>query len=59
LAKSNCLDGAALRSTVFAKSFIFKRKQTVHDQQLTKNKIRSTTACLVKMIKRPKQLEST
>jgi hypothetical protein len=59
LAKSDRLDGAAPCSTLFAKSFILKLNQPADIQLLTNNSTRNDTLCLVKMIKRPKQLELT
>jgi len=59
LATSHLPDKAAARLIRFAKGFILLLKQTACFQQLTNNKIHNTTVCLVKMMKRPKQLQST
>jgi hypothetical protein len=59
LVKSHGPDKAAARSVLFAKGFILKSKQPAYFQQLTNDKNPTTTTCLVKMIRRPKQLQVT
>jgi hypothetical protein len=59
LALGSCPDKAAAHLILFAQDFILQSKQPACFQQLTNNKIHNTTTCLVKMIKRPKQLQLT
>lgn len=44
---------------LYAKSLIFQSKQPAYFQHFTKNKIHTAITCLVKMIRRPKQLQLT